>query len=153
MICTHIELTLETTQPRDVAKAMLKFWHYQAEQARQQHSAAVSKVEACGRANRQAEQEWRDSDLGGGFGFGPELPFSEQEIKHHKDKLPKLEAHLKEAKAMAGYMVNYITDKAHPESSQPLPASTTRKSGVPNRQQVYEILKARSLQIQSGSLE
>jgi len=116
MICTHIELTLETTQPRDVAKAMLKFWLYQAEQARQQHSVGFNKIEACERANRQAVQEWRNSDNGGGFGFGPKLPFSEADIQHHKDSLPLLETHLKEAKAMAGYMVNYITDKAHPES-------------------------------------
>ena len=116
MICTHVELTLETTQPRDVAKAMLKFWHYQAEQARQQHSVGFNKIEACERANRQAVQEWRNSDNGGGFGFGPKLPFSEADIQHHKDSLPLLETHLKEAKAMAGYMVNYITDKAHPES-------------------------------------
>ena len=115
MICTHIELTLETTQPRDVAKAMLKFWCYQAEQARQQHCIGAHKAEACKRANRQAEQEWRDSDDGAGFGFGgPALPYSESEIQQHKDRLPKLEADLKEAKAMAGYMVNYITDKAHP---------------------------------------
>jgi hypothetical protein len=53
---------------------------------------------------------------GGGFGFGPELPFSESEIQGHKDRLPKLLTDLEEAKAMAGYMVNYITNKAHPES-------------------------------------
>jgi hypothetical protein len=117
MICTHIELTLETTQPRDVAKAMLKFWLYQAEEARQQHSLCAHKIVAYKRANRLAEQEWRDNDNGGGFGFGPSLPFSEGEIQRYKDSLPQLEAHLKEAKAMAGYMVNYITDKAHPESS------------------------------------
>jgi hypothetical protein len=116
MICTHVELTLETTQPRDVAKAMLKFWLYQAEQARQDHSTCASKIQACERANRQAEQEWRDSDDGGGFGFGPSLPFREADIQHHKDGMPRLATHLKEAKAMAGYMVNYITDKAHPES-------------------------------------
>ena len=150
MICTHIELTLETTQPRDVAKAMMKFWLYQAEQARQQHSAGANKAEACERANRQAEQEWRDSGDGVGFGFGPLLPFSKSEIQGHKDRLPQLGAYLKEAKAMAGYMVNYITDKAHPESSEP---STARKSGVPSRQQAHEILKARSLQIQSGGLK
>lgn len=115
MICTHIELSVETTQPRDVAKAMLKFWTYQAEQARQGHSACVAQIEACERANRQAEQEWRNNDDGCGFGFGPELPFSEAEIQQHKDRLPKLEANLEEAVAMAGYMVNYITDKAHPE--------------------------------------
>lgn len=117
MICTHIELTLETTQPRDVAKAMLKFWLYQAEQARQQHSAAVSKVEACERANKQVEQEWRDSDDGGGFGFGPQMPFSKQDIEYHRDQIPKLYTNWMEAKAMAGYMVNYITDKAHPRTS------------------------------------
>jgi hypothetical protein len=118
MICTHIELTLETTQPRDVAKAMLKFWLYQAEQARQQHSVGANKAEACERANRRAEQEWRDSDDGGGFGFGPSLPFSKSEIQQHKDRLPQLEAHLKEANHMAGYMVNYITARAHPEPSE-----------------------------------
>jgi len=95
---------------------MLRFWIYQAEQARQQHTACGSKIEACERANRQTEQAWRNSDDGMGFGFGPSLPFSEGEIQHHKDELPRLEKHLKEAKAMAGYMVNYITDKAHPES-------------------------------------
>jgi len=115
MICTHTELTLETMQPRDVAKAMLKFWLYQAEQANQRHSACANEIKACERANRQTEQEWR----GGVDSFGgpcPILPYNESETQYLKDKLPNLEAHLKEAKAMAGYMVNYITDKAHPES-------------------------------------
>ena len=114
MICTHVELTLETTQPRDVAKSMLKFWLYQAEQARQQHCLGAHKIEACERANRLALEEWRNSDDGGGF--VPGLPFSESEIQGHKDRLPLLTTNLMEAKAMAGYMVNYITDKAHPES-------------------------------------
>jgi hypothetical protein len=114
MICTHIELTLETTQPRDVAKAMLKFWLYQAEQARQQHSICAHKIVTCRAANKQFYQEFRDR-ADARFG-GPCLPFSEDEIQQHKDRLPQLEAHLKEAKAMAGYMVNYITDRAHPES-------------------------------------
>jgi hypothetical protein len=116
MICTHVELTLETTQPRDVAKAMLKFWVYQAEQARQEHCIGASKAEECERVNMRVKEEWRNSDEGGGFGFGPQLPYSEAEIRRYKDELPRLEKHLKEAKAMAGYMVNYITDKAHPES-------------------------------------
>jgi|GEM_PF-5454968 len=117
MKCTHVELTLETTQPRDVAKAMLKFWLYQAEEARQAHCSCISQIGACERANRQAEQEWQSNDEGVGFGFGPALPFSKAEIQHHKDRLPKLNANLKEANAMAAYMVNYITDKAHPEIS------------------------------------
>jgi len=110
MICHHVELTMETTEPRDVAKAMLKFWLFQVEQARQQYSAASLKVEHAGRANKEARRQYDESD---DFGFGPVLPFSDSDIERLKDRLPALEKNLEEANAMAGYIVNFITDKAH----------------------------------------
>lgn len=111
MICERIELRLESTDDRDVAKAMLKFWLYQAEQARQHHQAMSSKIDAALKANEEATEEWRKSDE---FGFGPHLPFTESWIERMKDRLPELKRNHEEATAMAGYIINYITDKAHP---------------------------------------
>lgn len=115
MICAHVELTLETLEPRDVAKAMLKFWLYQSEQARAQHSAVALKIEHAGRANREATRQWQESD---DFGFGPILPFSESEIRRLESQVPPLQKNLEEANAMAGYIVNYITDRAHEEKGE-----------------------------------
>lgn len=111
MICEYIELTLESLDHRDVAKAMLKFWLYQAEQARQHYSAGSAKVKHADRANEEAREEWKRSD---DFGFGPHLPFPEAEINRMRSRLPSLKQNWEEAQAMAGYIINYITDKAHP---------------------------------------
>ncbi|KKM93783.1 hypothetical protein LCGC14_1204910 [marine sediment metagenome] len=42
--------------------------------------------------------------------------------------------------------------KAQTTSNRSVTVSATRKAGVPSREQVYEILKARSLQLQSGQV-
>lgn len=117
MICEHITLTLDTLEPRDMAKAMLKFWLYQAEQARQAYSACFHKIRSCKDANDRATADWRDSDDGVGFGFGPSLPFTTTEIEREEQRLPLLKQNLDEANAMVGYMVNYITDRAHPPAT------------------------------------
>lgn len=111
MICEHIELRLESLDNRDVAKAMLKFWTYQHDQARQQYTAVACRLESAHRANEQAREEWRRSDE---LGFGPTLPFSEGEIKGLESRMPALEKNLQEAKHMLGYIINFITDRAHP---------------------------------------
>lgn len=115
MICGHVELTMESLEPRDVAKAMLKFWLYQSEQARQQHSAAALKIEHANQANKEAKRQWDESD---DFGFGPVLPFDETDIKNLHSRLPALKQNLEEANAMAGYIINFITDKAHDQKGQ-----------------------------------
>lgn len=112
MICGHIELTIETTTPKDLAKAMLRFWQYQAEQARQYHAACKHRLEAGLMANERAKEEYRKND---DFGFGPALPFSDAEIARCKGLIPGMEKNLEEANSMAGYMINYITERAHPE--------------------------------------
>ena len=111
MICEYIELRLESLDNRDLAKAMLKFWLYQAEQARQHHSACAAGLKHAELANEQATEEWRKSDE---FGFGPVLPFSNDYLERERNRLPVLKANHEEAKAMAGYVINFITDKAHP---------------------------------------
>jgi len=108
----HITLTLETTEARDVAKAMLRFWLYQKELARQSHTACKGRLEAGLRANEQALAEWRASD-DLGFG-GPKMPYSEAEIQQSETRLPACKKNMEEANAMAGYMINFITGKAHP---------------------------------------
>lgn len=119
MICEHVQLTMESTQPRDISKAMLKFWLYQAEQAKRNYEACTGRLEAGKRANKQAAKDWRESDdVGLGFG-GPPKPFSDHEIAHCERRDPILKQQLKEANAMAGYMINYITDAAHPEEEGP----------------------------------
>lgn len=116
MLCTQVTLKLESTQPRDVAKAMLKFWLYQEEQARQKYVACENKIIACKQANKRTEESWRANDNDGfGFGFGPSLLFDASYIASYERELPLLKAEHEEAKSMAGYMINYITDKAHPE--------------------------------------
>jgi hypothetical protein len=123
MICKHVELTMETTEPRDVAKAMLKFWLFQAEETRQDYSIAVNKIAACEQANARARQDWEDECVGGFSTL--RLPYPESEIQMFKGRIPAVEANLKEAKAMAGYMLNFITDKAHPQQdSEGLPHDT-----------------------------
>jgi hypothetical protein len=112
MICGHVELTIDTLEPRDIAKAMLKFWLYQAEQARQQHAATSIKVDHAKQANKEAERQYKDSD---DLGFGPILPFSQSEIDQLTNRVPPLKKNLDEANAMAGYFINFITDKAHPD--------------------------------------
>ncbi len=51
----------------------------------------------------------------------------------------------------------HILDPPEPielvRAEEPGHASVTRRPGVPTRQEAYEILKARSLQIQSGELQ
>ena len=115
MICTHVELTMETTEPRDVAKAMLKFWLYQLEGTRQDYSIAKNKANACRRANAEAQAEWESNcEFAGGFS-GPRLPWTDCQIKAFENQVPEAEKNWEEAKAMAGYMINFITDKAHPQ--------------------------------------
>ena len=119
MICTHIELTMDTTQPRDVAKAMLKFWRYQAEQARQQYSICTHVLSSYERANEQAIQDYRRANEDScGWGGGPALPYSKAEIERQEALLPTVTKHYEEARAMLGYIVNFITDRAHPEASK-----------------------------------
>jgi len=131
MICKHIELSMETTEPRDVAKAMLKFWQYQLEEARQDHSIAANKADACRMANMQARDEWeRDCEFTGGFS-GPRLPWTECQIKAFEDKVPEAEKRLKEARAMAGYIINFITDRAHPgEGYKTSPGPGSEEQGM-----------------------
>ena len=114
MYCEGIELRVESLQPRDVAKAMLRFWLYQHEQARQARCACESRLEGGLRANRMAKREYEQSDQGLGYGFGFQKPFSDNEIQQCKDQLPGFQKNEREANAMAGYMINFITDKAHP---------------------------------------
>lgn len=113
MYCESIELTMETTQPRDVAKAMLRFWQFQFEQARQKVSASEAKANHMRLANKQAEEDWRKD--GDASFFGPSVPYPTLEIERVDRSLPKLHRQYQEAKAMYGYMINFITDKAHPE--------------------------------------
>jgi hypothetical protein len=113
MICEHIELTMESTQPRDIAKSMLKFWLYQAERARQRYAACKNRLEAGKEANKQALEEWRNNEAIG-FWHVPAMPFSEEEIERYESRLPALDSNLSEANAMAAYIINYVTDKAHP---------------------------------------
>lgn len=110
MICEHIELHLESMDDRDLAKGMMKFWLYQAEQARQHYQATSSQIDAALRANEEATEEWRKSDE---FGFGPHLPFTKSWIEQLQDRLSRLKRNHDEARAMAGYIINYITDRAH----------------------------------------
>lgn len=110
MICQRIELTMNTLEPRDIAKAMLKFWLFQHEQARQHYTAASLKIEHAQRANEEARQRWQKSDE---LGFGPHLPFKETYILSLVNRLPALKKNLEEANAMLGYIINFITDKAH----------------------------------------
>ena len=112
MICNHVELTMQTTEPRDVAKAMIKFWLYQHEQAKIQYEACRGRLEGGKRANKAAAEAWAEDDECVGFG-GPPKPFSDNEIEVCERNLPRLKKYLVEAIAMAGYMVNYITEKAH----------------------------------------
>lgn len=116
MICKHVELTMDTTQPRDVAKAMLRFWQFQCEQSRQELASDESKLEHMGLANERAVEEWRKNDELG-FG-GPSVPYSTLEIERVRSRIPQLKKHHREARALYGYMLNFITDKAHPESEE-----------------------------------
>lgn len=112
MICEYVELGLDSLDNRDIAKAMLRFWQYQAEQARQHCAAVRLQVEHAHAANNEAIEEWKQSD---DLGFDPRLPFSDGEIARLSDRLPTLQQNLKEANAMAGYIINFITDRAHPQ--------------------------------------
>jgi hypothetical protein len=94
---------------------MLKFWLYQEEQARQKYAACENKIYACKRANERTKESWQSNNEDFGLGYGPILPFDGHYIASYEKELPLLKAEYEEAKCMAGYMINYITDRAHPE--------------------------------------
>lgn len=116
MICKYVELIISSTEPRDIAKGMLKFWMFQQEEARREESSCRLQIDGCLRANRVAVDEWRNTDDCLGFS-GPPKVHSDAEIETLRGRLPALQKHLHEANHMVGYMLNFVTDKAHPEQS------------------------------------
>jgi len=114
MICEHIELSMRTTKTRDVAKAMLKFWIYQRERARSAYISSDNRADSMKRANQGAAAEWKsNSDDFVGFG-GPPKPYSDSEIATAETQAPIDKKHYQEADAMYRYMLDFITNKAHP---------------------------------------
>lgn len=112
MNCEPVTLTIDSLDDRDISKAMLKYWLYQAEQARQRYSAAASRLESAQRANAEVQSAWEAEDT---LDFrGPMLPFSKQELDRMTAALPEVKKNWEESTAMAGYFVNFLTDKAHP---------------------------------------